>query len=274
MKKINRIKKVTTYNSKIDHKFIQYLFRNAPFSDLEIENTRKTEYENLFRAFEVFKLEILTKESIQAIHQVIAQTGISVNEELISRISAIYGKAKLIEKAIKLFLELIEGQYFLDKTYEMASLILNKILIDHQYCPVIFYPQTIERILHMSQNQESNEIIDQLIYSIFMNTYYHYNRKTSIKAQNDIFNVILEHEALLRDLYGITSIGLFGSFAREEQHEFSDIDIWIKCDSKLSKSDKYAIRSFLHTLLDLYVDLNVWRDEASETLFRDAITIF
>lgn len=274
MIKVNQINEVETYNHKIDTKFLQYLLTKQPFTQDEIGDLRKDEFEELLSAYLIFKDAPVTKDSIQAIYQVIAKIDAEITDEMIAKILNIYGKENVIQKNIELFISIIESQCLHDKTYEMAQLIFNKILIDHRYCPIIFYPHMIETILIASQNNQSIEIIDNLFYILFKSTYQHYNIPRGMKSLEDVLNMILEHEELLRELYGIISLGLFGSYAREEQHAYSDIDIWIKCSVEPEKIDLFKIRSFLKTLLNSYVDLSVWKEDLSETIFKDSITIY
>lgn len=44
-------------------------------------------------------------------------------------------------------------------------------------------------------------------------------------ASNDIIKFLSEHLSSLKDEYHISKLGLFGSFARNEQDDSSDIDI-------------------------------------------------
>ena len=45
-----------------------------------------------------------------------------------------------------------------------------------------------------------------------------------------ILNFLSSHKAGLAQKYGVTKIGLFGSYAKDTQNEFSDIDIAYRLD--------------------------------------------
>ena len=45
--------------------------------------------------------------------------------------------------------------------------------------------------------------------------------------RDDILNFLKEHKLLFSDKFNITKIGIFGSYARNEQTDISDIDIII-----------------------------------------------
>ena len=47
-----------------------------------------------------------------------------------------------------------------------------------------------------------------------------------MKSKNDIFQTILDNKETIKS-FGVTEIGLFGSYVRGEQTENSDIDILV-----------------------------------------------
>jgi len=49
--------------------------------------------------------------------------------------------------------------------------------------------------------------------------------------REEILAYLKENKKIFHDLYGIRKIGLFGSFARDEQTENSDLDILIEMES-------------------------------------------
>lgn len=59
-----------------------------------------------------------------------------------------------------------------------------------------------------------------------------------MKSKNDIINILKSHEADFSKL-GIKSIGLFGSYSRNEQGKDSDIDILIDFEPDQENFDNY-----------------------------------
>ncbi len=56
--------------------------------------------------------------------------------------------------------------------------------------------------------------------------------------------------------YGVKRIGLFGSFARGEQTDFSDVDVLVEFHHDQKTFDNYMdLKYFLEELLDRKVDL-------------------
>lgn len=270
MKKISDIKTVKEYNLKIDERFIRYISHQKPFTYEEVieENSK---YKRLLKEFKEIKSKELTINSIRKLHQILENSEeIDISEDFINRINNI----DTIEKMIDGFVKTIKDNMFLEKTIEMAIIILNWQMIKKKFCPVVFYPGITKQILKSIESDDSQNKIYALFNHAYFNTITKFNQKHEIKTQDEVVKLILNHEQLLKDLYEIKSIGLFGSFARDDQNEYSDIDVWIKTKSRISYQSKYLIKSFLATLLNLRVDLNFWDTNKSKTVFHDNLKIF
>jgi len=66
---------------------------------------------------------------------------------------------------------------------------------------------------------------------------------TMVRTKQDIMNALYENRSRLRDL-GVRNIGLFGSFAREEQHSDSDIDLLVEFEPDRKTFDSFMGLSF------------------------------
>ncbi|MCW5206557.1 nucleotidyltransferase domain-containing protein [Desulfobulbus sp. F5] len=76
-------------------------------------------------------------------------------------------------------------------------------------------------------------------------------------ASNDIIKFLSEHLSSLKDEYHISKLGLFGSFARNEQNDSSDIDIILefKEDTENIYEKKSRLKDFLTNHFQRDVDL-------------------
>jgi hypothetical protein len=86
-------------------------------------------------------------------------------------------------------------------------------------------------------------------------------------VKDDIINFIAEHKDELRRRYGVRKIGLFGSYARGEMFEGSDIDIVVE----LEKPDLFyliGIKQTLEEALGRKVDVIRLRDTMNRSLRR------
>ncbi|MGF7140240.1 nucleotidyltransferase family protein [Roseimarinus sediminis] len=66
-------------------------------------------------------------------------------------------------------------------------------------------------------------------------------------TSNEIIQFLRQHKNILKEKYFCTEIGLFGSFARNEQTDKSDIDIIVEFDT--NAPDLYTIENELKEYL-------------------------
>ena len=94
--------------------------------------------------------------------------------------------------------------------------------------------------------------------------------------REDIIRFISEHKTEFEQEFGVTKIGLFGSYARGEVHEESDIDIVVE----LEKPDLFnliGIKQIIEEALGNKVDIVRLRDKMNKFLRqrieRDAVYV-
>jgi predicted nucleotidyltransferase len=80
-------------------------------------------------------------------------------------------------------------------------------------------------------------------------------------TKNDILTFLKEKKHFLQQQYGVLSIGLFGSYARDEYTSESDIDIAVEL-KKENKADNYFgllhfLEDNLHKKIDLGIESNL-----------------
>ncbi len=73
--------------------------------------------------------------------------------------------------------------------------------------------------------------------------------------KTDILNFLREHKKELQTNFGIQKLALFGSFARDEQHENSDIDLVIIEIDKKDYFNRVHAKYFLEEYLKRSVDI-------------------
>ena len=71
--------------------------------------------------------------------------------------------------------------------------------------------------------------------------------------KTNILNYLKEHYSEFKDKYNVERIGLFGSYARDEATDNSDIDIFVKM--KPSLFDMVAIKEQIENDLEKKVDI-------------------
>lgn len=88
-----------------------------------------------------------------------------------------------------------------------------------------------------------------------------------MKSTDEYINILKQYKAQMADKYGIQHIGIFGSVARGEQKETSDLDVYVKL-----KTPKlffmYSIHEDLERLCKCKIDLIRLREGMNSLLLK------
>jgi predicted nucleotidyltransferase len=76
----------------------------------------------------------------------------------------------------------------------------------------------------------------------------------NMKTLEEIKRILIEHKEEIRQKYGIIILGVFGSYARGEQKETSDIDIIVELDRPVGL-DFYEFWEYIENLFGTKVDV-------------------
>ncbi len=72
-----------------------------------------------------------------------------------------------------------------------------------------------------------------------------------------ILDFLSTHKKELKDRFGLVKIGLFGSYARDEQTKDSDIDLVVEIESKNKFRSFFALKQYLENNLQHKVDMGI-----------------
>ncbi|GAB6134991.1 nucleotidyltransferase family protein [Thermococcus prieurii] len=75
-----------------------------------------------------------------------------------------------------------------------------------------------------------------------------------IKTLREIEEILRAHKEELRQKFGVSSIAIFGSYARGEQTELSDVDILVEFERPIGW-EIVDLKDYLESLLGVRVDL-------------------
>jgi predicted nucleotidyltransferase len=87
---------------------------------------------------------------------------------------------------------------------------------------------------------------------------------------------IRDNMAYLRDSYKVKSIGLFGSYVRDEQNSRSDVDLLVEFEEPISLLEFVALEGWLNNLIGKKVDLvmkSALKPKIGEHILKEVVYI-
>lgn len=71
----------------------------------------------------------------------------------------------------------------------------------------------------------------------------------------DVRKILQAHRKELNRKYGVTEIGIFGSFVKNQQNDSSDVDILVEFNKAIDLLTFVNLKNYLSDLLEVNVDL-------------------
>lgn len=94
--------------------------------------------------------------------------------------------------------------------------------------------------------------------------------------RKEVLDTLRRNKPVLEERFGVTGLALFGSFARDQATEESDVDIIVTFNARLDWKTYFGAQFYLEDLLGRPVDMSTMRELRSEILpyvERDTISV-
>ncbi len=94
--------------------------------------------------------------------------------------------------------------------------------------------------------------------------------------RQQVLDTLRQHKPILEERFGVTELTLFGSFARDQATENSDIDILVQFNAPATSKGYFGTLFYIEDLLGRTVDLATNKSLRSEILpfvERDTINV-
>ena len=95
-------------------------------------------------------------------------------------------------------------------------------------------------------------------------------------STKEIIAILKKFKAESASEYGIISLGLFGSFARNQQRETSDVDVFVtlkESDFFVLERIKEELESLIHSNIDIVNYRDSLRNSFKQNILNDAIYV-
>ena len=73
--------------------------------------------------------------------------------------------------------------------------------------------------------------------------------------RSEILNKLQAHKQTLAERFGVTGLALFGSYARDQATDGSDVDILVSFNGPATSAAYFGVQFYIEDLLGLPVDL-------------------
>ena len=95
--------------------------------------------------------------------------------------------------------------------------------------------------------------------------------------RHDVLSMLMEHREVLQQRFGVKSLAVFGSVARDEATEASDVDLLVEFDRPIGLLHLIGTQQYLEKLLGVYkVDLVLRHAviaELQEDIYGEAVDV-
>jgi predicted nucleotidyltransferase len=99
------------------------------------------------------------------------------------------------------------------------------------------------------------------------------------KSENvkEIIKILRQNYKVISNTYGVMSIAVFGSYAKNKQKKRSDIDIFVDLKEKYKTFDNFMeLKFFLEKIVGRKIDLLIKesiREELKQRIFKEAVYV-
>ena len=74
-------------------------------------------------------------------------------------------------------------------------------------------------------------------------------------TRDDVLELLRAHKPVLEERFGVSGLMLFGSFARDEATDSSDVDILVRFDGPATSKTFFGVQFYIEDLTGRNVDL-------------------
>lgn len=247
---MNEIKKLKgPMNPKLARKIARYLVEDKfTYEQYHEQSQEFKKIHNIFMEFLELDMNIITINSVLKVLE------IEVEENMIGLALDSVKNIKEVMQLFELFVESYKESRFGEQTLLLFKLIMNHWLYKNGYSLMIIYPSFTKELKNLVEYGGDIAVMKRLVASFYIESYVR-NTVVKVKTQEEIIKEINKVKDVLKLQYGINKLEIFGSYAKETQNEFSDLDLLVETKSELNEFEMNAINDYLSVTLELKVNV-------------------
>lgn len=170
-------------------------------------------------------------------------------DKAISEISKTNEADQLIEYFVKSYVEEVYGV----NTVLLLKLLVNHWLLKNGYSLIIFYPSYLRGFDQLIAEGADNSLLKKMIQNFYRDTNYK-NNVSPIKTLEDIIVKLLSMKNVLINQFGIRKLSIFGSYAKNKQSEYSDLDLVVESKEIMGNHQLQSLDDYLTAILGMTVN--------------------
>ncbi len=297
---MNKIGQILDYNPKIKFKFIENLWQERDHRESEqgikqvYSNkilphsfTEKMFYKCMMAYERLFNGGILTTKKVIDTYLIFKEKYNFTNEnkivieEIVTLVNQELCSVEPIEtNFIAIFKKVITSRVFMDFDIEMAKLLANYILVMNNKPPIIMYCYSTNKMANLVRyNVDDSEILKVL--NLLITRTNRFNVKHKYLSLDEIKSCLYQNIDYFKEKLGLQHMYIFGSYSRNEQTEYSDLDLlcYVADQYAYMANLKRDIAMFARQITGIDVDVlinNISFDpkQVPVDIFIDKIKIF
>lgn len=94
--------------------------------------------------------------------------------------------------------------------------------------------------------------------------------------RDEVLEILREHKGILAERFGVAELAIFGSFARDEATEDSDLDVLVRFEGRSTSKGYFGAQFYIEDLLGCEVELvtdKALREELRPYIEKDLIHV-
>ena len=253
------------YNEKLDYKAVYFLTEQKGDENytesVEIYYNKQTvtnEWGKRFisnlQVYEyVFKSDVLGKEQFEYCAKL---AGVSARNKVLKTIALNDLKLEnlTVKQVISLLKRLIKNRPFETHNEPLSFIIFNAVLKKIGYVPIIFTKSYLESIIKQIKSGADESQIYYML-ATFENANENYVKSYAPISKSEVIKRLKGQSERIKNEFGVKNLWLYGSFAKDEQTEFSDVDLLIEFKEQQSENVIIGLKKFTQELTCRRVDL-------------------
>jgi len=162
-------------------------------------------------------------------------------------------KIREVDELIKFFVKSYIDVIYDNNTVLLLKLLANHWLLQNGYSMIIFYPSYLRGFDQLIADGADTSLLEKMIRNFYQDTYYK-NNIGLVKTMEEFSTQLKSIKGVLNNQFGIVKLSIFGSYAKNRQCEYSDLDLLIEIKEEMGSYHLQSLDDFLSAILGITVN--------------------